>query len=295
MHLSPRSALWPLSASIAGSPGLIHKRQSNDIFDWATVKPSHHLTYYDCYTDFKCARLNVPLDWTKHNSTAPVNSNDTSQIATIAIVTLPATVPHTDPSFGGTVLINPGGPGGSGTEFVHELGPYLQGLLEGERHYEILGFDPRGMALSTPRAECYDNAATRAADILQQNAMSPIQSGTEALEHHYQLAKGLSTLCGNKAGPDSIFSHMSTASVARDMLEIVHRVDQQRHGSSNCSTRAGHEKPKLQYIGFSYGSVLGNVFASMFPGHVGRMVLDGIADADDFMKGVRFPPTLLSI
>lgn len=263
-----------LLGSMESAFAILQQRQFDGGFDWSSVEPAQQLQYHDCYDGFRCARLKVPLDWTK--------SNDSDNWAAIGIITLPAIVPETDPSFGGTVLVNPGGPGGSGTEMALQLGGYLQGILEGDRHYEILGFDPRGVALSTPRADCYNDNFNRAADNIQKEGMPPVAAGAQSLAIHYQAAKGLSDLCA-QAGPKSVFNYMSTASVARDMLEIVERVDELRQKTSNSST---HEKPRLQYIGVSYGTILGNTFASMFPGRVGRMVLDGIADADDYTSGV---------
>jgi pimeloyl-ACP methyl ester carboxylesterase len=76
------------------------------------------------------------------------------------------------------------------------------------------------------------------------------------------------------------------------MLEIVDRVDELRNGGSNAtSTRDEDELPKLQYLGFSYGTFLGNTFASMFPGRVGRMVLDGVVDPYNYLEGVSVTPT----
>lgn len=278
------SVLSPSMVTAAGAIGSssLRSRQLETLFDWSAITPTRHLQYHDCYSDigpYKCARLQVPLDWSKSNSTGCSSS---SKWAAIGIITLSATVPESDPSFGGTVLINQGGPGGAGTEFAFKAGPYLQSLLDGDRHYEILGFDPRGISLSTPRAECYDDAADRAADALQRQGMSSV-SDDLGLKFNYQNLKGLGELCGQQ-GPDSIFNHMSTASVARDMLEIVDRVDELRRGKS--TPAEGARKPGLQYLAVSYGTVLGNTFASMFPDRVERMVLDGVADADDFVSGV---------
>ncbi|KAJ4388270.1 hypothetical protein N0V85_007728 [Neurospora sp. IMI 360204] len=254
-----------LLGSMGSAFAILQQRQFDGGFDWSSVEPAQQLQYHDCYDGFRCARLKVPLDWTKSN-----NDSDNNWVA-IGIITLPATVPETDSSFGGTVLVNPGGPGGSGTEMALELGGYLQGILEGgDRHYEILGFDPRGVALSTPRADCYNgDNFNRAADNIQKEGMPPVAAGAQSLAIHYQAAKGLSDLCAAQAGgPKSIFNYMSTASVARDMLEIVERVDELRQKTSTNSSSTTHEKPRLQYIGVSYGTILGNTFASMFPGRI---------------------------
>ncbi|CAI6098942.1 unnamed protein product [Clonostachys chloroleuca] len=255
-------------------------RDSNETtFNWASIQPSSDLQYNDCYNGYKCARLEVPLDWQAANQ-----GNGTSLKAAIAIVTLPATVREDDPSFGGTILVNPGGPGGSGTEFVLSEGAYLQSVVDEDKHYNILGFDPRGVGLSTPSADCYRNDFARASDAIQQGGLSPADPDTFGLKMFYETAKGVSNLCA-ELGPESIFPYMATASVARDMLEIVERVDELEKKTFKCRrSQNTDELPKLQYLGFSYGSFLGNSFASLFPGRVGRMVIDGVVDADDYIQ-----------
>jgi pimeloyl-ACP methyl ester carboxylesterase len=271
----PLKLVLLLGASTSSALRIL-KRQSEPTFDWSSIEPTRELNYHPCYDGHKCARLKIPLDWTK-------NCSSKDWVA-IGITTLPATVSEDDDSFGGTVLINPGGPGGAGTEMVLDYGPYLQAILEGDRHYEMLGFDPRGVGSSTPSADCYGDELKRAADRLQSAALPPVVSGEQGLAYHYQAAKGLGDLCAEK-GPKSIFNYMSTASVAKDMLEIIERVDDLRYNTT-VATRNDRDASKLQYIGVSYGTVLGNTFASMFPERIGRIVLDGVADAEDFVSGV---------
>ena len=116
-------------------------------FSWDAIPPSKSLDFHPCYDDFQCARFILPLDWT--------NKSDTRTV-TIAVTKLPATVSSTDPSFGGPVFTNPGGPGGSGVNLVLGRGKYLQWFLDKpNRHYEIVSFDPRGIGRSTPSADCY--------------------------------------------------------------------------------------------------------------------------------------------
>lgn len=97
------------------------------------------------------------LDWQ--------DTNNTKQVA-IAITLLPATVPSDDPSFGGTIVINPGGPGGSGVAAVQSYGRRLRGMTEGKKHYAFLGFDPRGVGFTTPRADCFGGSHMFARDSL---------------------------------------------------------------------------------------------------------------------------------
>ncbi len=73
------------------------------------------------------------------------------------------------------------------------------------------------------------------------------------------------------------------------MLEIVNKVDELRHqglnGTAHKGTKAcGTALPRLQYYGMSYGTFIGNTFASMFPGRVGRMILDAVVDAEDYVQ-----------
>jgi len=288
MRASHSRAAWALGLLASRTTALLPKRELLD-FNWMSVVPSEDLRYHDCYDGYKCARLQVPLDWTKvdESGSSGHTNNSQRQWVAIAIVTLPATVSDSDPSFGGPVLVNPGGPSGSGAEMVLDHGQYLQGVVDsGERHYEILGFDPRGTGWSTPRAECYGDNLNRFADFVQRGGMPPATL-PEGLPLHFQAAAGGVKLCA-EAGKDSIFAHMSTASVARDMLEIVERAEtlRRRNSTGDLSTPGSSKQAKLQYLGFSYGSYLGNTFASMFPGRVGRLVVDGIADPDDFVRGV---------
>ncbi|KAK3372963.1 TAP-like protein-domain-containing protein [Lasiosphaeria ovina] len=281
--VSIRNALWPLAALLVASTrtAALEKRQEGLAnFTWTSIDPSRDLQYHDCYNGYRCARLEVPLDWTNTDNTF-------SSGVAIGIATLPAVVPDTNPSFGGTVLVNPGGPGGSGVEMVLLFGKYLQGILDGDKHYEILGFDPRGVGSSTPSSSCYANILNRVMDVVQQGGMPPVGLGDVGLNLNYQAAAGFGQLCGQQAGQESIFAHMSTASVARDMLEIVERVDaaSNRARINSSVPRGANKKPLLQYLGVSYGTILGNTFASMYPERVGRMVLDSVADADDYISG----------
>lgn len=286
-------------------PGLTFFQQSPNssddttpTFDWTSINPSQNLEYHECYEKYKCARLKVPLDWNQPN---PYNTSDW---AALAIVALPAPVPEDDPSFGGTVLVNPGGPGGSGTLMALLQGEYLQTVVGGgssggkknKKHYEILGFDPRGTQYSTPRADCYNSTLNRAANAIALEAIPPLSTGQLGLDYFQTAATAQSALCAESSARN-ILAHMSTASVARDMLEIVERVDELRNGKmgeeeeeEGCPSEA-----KLNYLGLSYGTFLGNTFASMFPDRVGRMVLDGVVDPESFVWGVSWPPLHPSI
>ncbi|KAL2256293.1 hypothetical protein VTK26DRAFT_1887 [Humicola hyalothermophila] len=283
---SPAAALVPVH------PRLLARQADPTAFDWSAITPTPDLQYHDCYGAFKCARLQVPLDWSSTGGGLYTNSSSSSppnqKHAAIAILTLPAAVPPSSPLYGGPVLVNPGGPGGPGTSTVLGVGPIIQGVTDTPevRHFDIVGFDPRGVGFSTPRSACYASDFDRFLDMLQDEGRPSLL--TEAgLQAKWAAGSAMSALCRETSEADgegtSIFEYMNTATVARDMLAIVDAAEEWRVKNGGERKK---EKPRLQYLGFSYGTVLGNTFASMFPGRVGKMVVDGISDAEDYMSGV---------
>ncbi|KAI0886156.1 TAP-like protein-domain-containing protein [Annulohypoxylon maeteangense] len=260
-------------------------------FDWTSLKPSTSLEYTPCYEEFKCAKLSVPLDWL-NNSTSV---NGTSRV-NIAIITLPATVDESDPSFGGTIITNPGGPGGSGVSFLLQAGKTMQKIADDTKHYEFLSFDPRGVSYSEPKADCFNDEFSRDYNTLEVRAMGPLDSGLNVVRRQKSLYGSYGKLC---ASGSEILSYMSTASVARDMVEIVDKIEELRNTNVTTNTklrsrgglrrvnqREEKDVARIQYWGLSYGTFLGNSFASMFPGRVGRMILEGVVDAPDYVAGL---------
>lgn len=295
MRLPPPSwTLWSTVLLTAATTTALNPplraRQLDPTFDWTAITPTPDLQYHPCYNNtFQCARLRVPLDWSNPNTTI------SSSYAAIAIITLPATVPASSSSYAGPILINPGGPGGSGTELALTTAAVIQALVDvpGARHYDVVGFDPRGVALTTPAAACYASQFARAADGMRADGMPGVLAPGGA-EMKFEMASGVARLCegvdgsGGGGAEGGVFRFLSTAAVARDMLEIVERTEEmvRKGNGTGKGCGAGGEKAKLQYLGFSYGSMLGNTFASMFPGRVGRMVVDGIVDGEDYTAGV---------
>jgi pimeloyl-ACP methyl ester carboxylesterase len=101
------------------------------------------------------------------------------------------------------------------------------------------------------------------------------------IESVLEEAKTIGTLCQKTiGGPDGAGVHMSTADVARDMLRIL-----DAYALSDDGKRV-KDPEMLNYWGFSYGTFLGETFASMFPDRVGRVALDGVLDPDDFRSGL---------
>lgn len=273
-------------------------------FDWTAITPSAELQYHPCYDGFRCARLAVPLDWLDADN----NINHNNKTIAIAIISLPATVPSDDPSFGGGIITNPGGPGGSGVQFIQRDGRLLQKMTEGKKHYEIIGFDPRGVGYTTPQADCYGktHAMARDATLLEQRAIGGLDASEYGLRRALSLLDGFGSLCATTDADIDILSYLSTASVARDIIEIADRAEEHRKAerASGTTSAAAAASPntaqrpmgsedeavdkkqnRILYWGFSYGTVLGNTLVSMFPGRMGRVILDGVCDIRDYYDG----------
>ncbi|OCL08454.1 hypothetical protein AOQ84DRAFT_293120, partial [Glonium stellatum] len=273
-----------------------------------------HLSFRKCYAGLQCAKLELPLDY--WNGTNP------DKTISLAIAKVPAKVPVTDPRYGGPILINPGGPGGSGVEFAVLAGVYLQQLVDSleppdshpaenstAKYYDIIGFDPRGIGKTSPLALCYDTGPVSWSWMLRELSEGILGSSDAALGRLWSMNEAVGDTCYRTTeGGDDIKQFITTASVARDMVELIEkhgewkqaeaqRLLSQASASSAQSRKTGHCQPpnlpphllykpgeeKLQYWGFSYGTFLGATFAAMFPARVSRLVLDGVVDAADYL------------
>jgi len=182
----------------------------------------------------ECATLAVPLDYD-----AP--SGDTLDVALVR-------VPATDERQG-AVLFNPGGPGGSGFEPIAVSGSVIQSEL-GLTKFDIVGFDPRGVDRSGG-IECVDDAFQDAHLYLDDTPDTPEE---QALLD--EADQGF--IDGCKANYGDTLKFYSTANTARDMDRI----------------RAGLGDEQMSFLGISYGTYLGGVYATLFPDRVRAMVLD---------------------
>ncbi|KAH6897261.1 TAP-like protein-domain-containing protein [Thelonectria olida] len=220
---------------------------------WNDVTPSRDLAWEKCYDGkFDCARLDVPMDWLE-----PAGNK------TVRLGVLRLAAKSSDKKLS-PVFVNPGGPGGSGVQFLRQAGHLIQTIV-GDNH-DIISWDPRGVGVSTPRVECWGSSQKRKAWSLQE---TPVVDERPGLEYDaYSRAFAYSGACEAAMDHTGLMSHLGTPSHARDMLEIL--------------KKTGHEK--LRYWGFSYGTVLGGVFAALFPEKVERMVSDGNCDYHDWFK-----------
>ena len=191
---------------------------------------------------FQCARLEVPLDYEKPSG----------RTAQIALLRAPARGESSRRI--GSLLVNPGGPGFAGmghAVFVaDELGDHPI-----TRQFDLIGFDPRGVGASTPALDCFTDAE-READRLVNSLNSGGKDNTE--DDNRQLQQ----TCAERSGGDDVLAHVGTRDVVRD-VDVLRAVLGDR---------------KLSFLGASYGTRLGAVYAETFPRNVRALVLDGAVD-----------------
>ena len=195
------------------------------------------LSWTDCGGGFQCAKLAVPLDY----------ADPDGERLTLSLIRQPAKGKKI-----GSLLTNPGGPGGSGVEFVRSSAASFGDRLQ--QRFDIVGFDPRGVGQSNA-VECLTDGQL---DTFLATDVSPDDAGE--VEKLAEEARGFAHGCQSKSA--KLLPHVGTRDAARDMDRI----------------REALGDDKLTYYGASYGTYLGAWYAELFPKKVRALVLDGAID-----------------
>ncbi|MFE6748227.1 alpha/beta hydrolase [Kitasatospora purpeofusca] len=206
--------------------------------------------------ELQCANLTVPMDY---------GHPEDGRTFTLPLVRSAATDPAARI---GSLVFNPGGPGGSGVAHLKEGGTSSFGERVRAR-FDIVGFDPRGVAGSKPAVDCGDQEQSAAPSPSgpDRNAVVPT---TEA-ERQALLTEADRSAAACSARSGGILPHVGTQDAARD-LDVL---------------RAALGDRKLSYLGWSYGTYLGTVYGELFPQRVRALVLDGAVDpAQDWSERV---------
>ncbi|KAJ6455015.1 hypothetical protein C8R45DRAFT_1111671 [Mycena sanguinolenta] len=206
MHCLSPSALVSLFVLIASVT------QAEDTFNWNQITPTDNLLWTPCNGNFECARLNVYMIIPRITEINPATVSDYRR----------------------PILFNPGDPGASGVNFVLRLAEEVRAVIGPQ--FDLVGFDPRGIARSVPTASFFGTDAER----VQFPVAGLLNALQDAFGRTYAVAMLQSRLAA--ARDDGSLRFINTESTAHDMLTII-RV---------------HGQEKLQYAGFSYA------FASSF-------------------------------
>jgi pimeloyl-ACP methyl ester carboxylesterase len=204
----------------------------------AATAPGRMLQWKRCGEETECAKLAVPLDY---------EDPDNGRTIKVALLRVRATDRKTRI---GSLLLNPGGPGASGTQFARDFASVLPDVLR--ERFDIVGFDPRGSGRTSP-VKCENNLdGVFSADY---SPDTPAER-SDLANRLQQLAQSCEARSGN------VLPYVSSQNTARDMDRIREAVGDQ----------------KLTYLGYSYGTYLGTLYARLFPTRVRALVLDGAID-----------------
>ena len=203
---------------------------------------SQVLTWIDCGDGAECTSVRVPRDWDNPRTITDISLELSRHRATGTAL--------------GSLFVNPGGPGASGYDFVHDDVDYAASATL-QKNFDIIGWDPRGVGRSTP-VDCYSDEKLDGFIYDLPDAPRNSDAWTAALE---TSAIAFGEACLSQTGPSLEF--VDTQSTVRD-LDLM---------------RALVGDKKLNYLGFSYGSDIGMFYIDRFPEKVGRIVLDGATDS----------------
>ncbi|KAK6532577.1 hypothetical protein TWF281_006760 [Arthrobotrys megalospora] len=255
------------------------------------------LKWYPCSSEateikFKCARLSVPLDYKKPNN---------GLRAVIPIIKYPAdkNVPYK-----GSVLVNPGGPGGLGSELIYDVptAKQIRSTVVGPG-WDILGFDPRGIGYAVPWGNCdiipwsFEPERQNATKVPKSpqpkfgRRASKLPPNNDEVSYgvlipndppswkaqSYESGNEFKTACQNLISKyNQAGQHMNTVVVATDLLSIAKALARER--------KQPEKSALVNFYGLSYGTIIGQYFATLYPNNVGKFFLDGVVNADTWVS-----------
>jgi pimeloyl-ACP methyl ester carboxylesterase len=233
-----RKLIWQLVAGAAAGLMLIPLAPMT-----ASAASDGAVEWTPCEEDASalCSTLEVPVDW----------ADPGGPTIALALAKRPATDPD---ARRGSLVVNPGGPGGSGVDAAL-WGGYSDEL---HRHFDILGFDPRGVARSAP-VMC-------SLDKILDLPSGPIKTPT-AFNDMVTATRQLAADCRSHSGP--VFDHVDTLQVVRDIDAI----------------RAAVGDDKLTFFGMSYGTLMAQQYADLYPNRVRAIVADSTMDHSQDARG----------
>jgi pimeloyl-ACP methyl ester carboxylesterase len=243
---SPAAAPAGSAATPGGSAATPGRTAATPAQGAGVIVPAHStLRWHACSRQLAadgvpdCTTLSVPVN----------HADPGGRQISLALDMIPATAPRSRQQ--GILLVNPGGPGGSGLSLAAAV---AQGLSPGvAADYDIVGFDPRGVGSSVPALSCDPGffSGVRPNYVPASAAAEQVLAGR---------AKTYADDCEKRFG--WLLPYMTTQDTARDMDAI----------------RAAFGVGKINYYAFSYGTYIGQVYATLFPERVRRMVLDSIVN-----------------
>jgi pimeloyl-ACP methyl ester carboxylesterase len=207
------------------------------------------LTPEDMPQGAECGELAVPIDY----------GQPEKGVATIALFRVRATGSKI-----GSLIVNPGGPGVSGVFLAADMARGVPTQVR--ERFDLVGFDPRGVGFSRPALRCLSDADIdryRATDFVDYNPNGTpgVDYSPEGVARNEEALKHVVDACVSKIGKD-VLASVGTVNVVKDLDSL----------------RAALGDEKLTYLGYSYGTMIGGLYAEAYPGNVRAIILDGVMD-----------------
>jgi len=244
MSLKYKSALLGLFAIISLATAVLLTNNNSQAWGLKDYS-SQKLNWQDCYGEFQCSSFKVPVDYDNLNE-----KNFVLKVLKHSALDQEGKL--------GAIVVNPGGPGGSAVHYAFNAKYIVSEALL--KKYDIVGFDSRGIN-NSEEIRCLTDVEED--NFLNTDASDGKPESIAALE---SISKDFASKCAKSAGAK--LGHLSTLEAAKDM-EIL---------------RILLNEDKLNFLGKSYGTYLGTLYASLFPKSVGRMVLDGAVDPSSSLR-----------
>ena len=233
----------PVPGASSAAPGAGSTPAGSDGAGTAAIVPEASTLHWQACTGqpvgLECSSLQVPLNY----------ADPAGRKITLALSMAPATAPVSQQQ--GVLLVNPGGPGAPGLSLASEVASGISPQVAAD--YDIVGFDTRGVGASVPALSC---------DPTFFSGVRPnyIPASAAAEQVLVNRAKAYAAGCEQRFG--WLLPYLTSVSMARDLDQI----------------RKAFGVQKISYYAFSYGTYLGQVYGTLFPGRVRRMVLDSTVD-----------------
>jgi pimeloyl-ACP methyl ester carboxylesterase len=223
------------SVAVSGAP-VADRKASAQQLDWDPCQSAGSSGGAQLPADAQCAVLTVPVDYAQPGQGS----------ASLALIRFPASGKKL-----GSLVINPGGPGESGVDAASGLLASLPPQVR--QHFDLVGFDPRGVGASSPAVHCNSDKDEDA-----ERADPQVDYSSAGVAHIEDTEKQYVQRCLDKTGK-AFLANVGTASVVQDLDAL----------------RAALGDNKLTYLGYSYGTFIGTAYAEKYPDRVRAMVLDG--------------------
>jgi pimeloyl-ACP methyl ester carboxylesterase len=249
---------------LAGTASAKAKPSSTTTTTWPPL-PAFDATvaWSDCGDGFQCGTLTVPVDWTTATGSVPeretgsvperetgsVPERETGDSLGLALIRHPA---ESAADRIGALVVNYGGPGESGVDYLRATWSRLPDLVR--TRFDVVSFDPRGTGTSRP-IDCVDDAFLDLG-----GGVTPVPGTVAQLAVVHAYNQAFAAGCAQRMG--AYAGQVGTRNVARDVEAI----------------RVALGEPELDYLGYSYGTIVGITYAQMFPSTIHAMVLDGPPD-----------------